>query len=567
MSKKQKVRQLNLSAKPILKEEGLWSLLKKRTHIFWALGLLVFLVYLNSLDNAFVSDDIYWIPQNPSLGDWKFLAGFPNRVGMWAVLFLAHQIGGLTPFFFRLPNLLAHLGSVLVINLLFDLLWGRKLAIFVASLFAVHPILTESVSWIAGGSYAQYSFLILLSLLFYVLAQKNGKRKFYLLSLMFGILAVLFSEQAVVIGGIFFLYELTLGSLKKNWSKILPYLGISLAYAFLLLSRVGERLTGLQTAYYHEPTSYNPFVQIPVAVTEYLKLIFWPKDLTLYHSELFFTYQEYLTRAVLTVLFLGLILLTWRFQKFICFWLAFFVISLASTLTPLAVAWVVAERYVYLGSLGILAAVGWIFERTNRRKSFEPILYSFFILLITLLSVRTILRNNDWQNEDNLWIATAKTSPSSPNTHNNLGDVFARHGELEKAAAEFKKAIEIKPDYADAYHNLANTYQKMAERKNSVEYLELAMKNYEEATRYNLNLWQSYQNLGAIFFEQKDFAKAVENFKRASEINPSNFNLKYNLGISYLRLGQKEQARQIFLALLKLDPLNQKLLQILSETD
>ncbi len=71
------------------------------------------------------------------------------------------------------------------------------------------------------------------------------------------------------------------------------------------------------------------------------------------------------------------------------------------------------------------------------------------------------MRNFDWKNQDTLWLATAKTSPSSHQNHNNLGDLYARRGEYEKAVEEFKKAIELKPDYGDAYHNLANVYHQI----------------------------------------------------------------------------------------------------------
>ena len=96
------------------------------------------------------------------------------------------------------------------------------------------------------------------------------------------------------------------------------------------------------------------------------------------------------------------------------------------------------------------------------------------------LSVRTITRNADWKNQDTLWLATAKTSPSSPQNHNNLGDYYGRQGDLEKAAEEFKTAIKLKPNYGDAYHNLANIYHQMGED-------DLAIENYRKALSFNPN--------------------------------------------------------------------------------
>ena len=77
--------------------------------------------------------------------------------------------------------------------------------------------------------------------------------------------------------------------------------------------------------------------------------------------------------------------------------------------------------------------------------------------IVVSLSIRTIVRNVDWKNEDNLWVATGKVAPSGAPIHNNLGDVYARHNDYPKAIEEFTRATQINPGYADAYHNLANT--------------------------------------------------------------------------------------------------------------
>jgi tetratricopeptide (TPR) repeat protein len=84
---------------------------------------------------------------------------------------------------------------------------------------------------------------------------------------------------------------------------------------------------------------------------------------------------------------------------------------------------------------------------------------------------------------------------------------------------EFKTAISINPNYADAYHNLANTYQAM-------EKFDLAIENYQTALSINPNLWQSYQNLAAIYFNAGQYDLAEENIKKALEVNPGDKNLE-----------------------------------------
>jgi tetratricopeptide (TPR) repeat protein len=180
----------------------------------------------------------------------------------------------------------------------------------------------------------------------------------------------------------------------------------------------------------------------------------------------------------------------------------------------------VAERYVYLGALGIVVVVAVLFDKFLKiNENAKMVGYFALVLIVACLSVRTIVRNRDWRSEDTLWLATAAVAPSGQQIHNNLGDVYARNGDLPKAVEEFKTAIAINPQYADAYHNLANTYQTMGQ-------LDLAIENYKKAIEFNPNLWQSYQNIAAIYFNSGQFDLAEENIKKALELNPSDENLQ-----------------------------------------
>jgi len=297
---------------------------------------------------------------------------------------------------------------------------------------------------------------------------------------------------------------------------------------FVQFSKVGTRISGLATQNYTEPGFYNPLIQIPIAIAEYLKLIFWPQALTLYHSELSFTSGEYLIRLVIFLVLGGAVIYAYKKSPYVFFWLSFFIVTLAPTLTPLRIAWVVAERYVYLGTLGVLAVVGLVLKKLSDLEQIRIIGYSVFALIVVLLSVRTVLRNRDWKNQDTLWLAAAKTSPSSPQNHNNLGDLYGRRGDLERSIEEFKKAIELKPGYADAYHNLGNTYQQRGG-------VEEAIENYQKAIEFNPNLWQSYQNLGAIYFTREEYQLAEKCFQEAIKINPTNLNLQDNLRLIQLK--------------------------------
>ncbi|MGI5826342.1 MAG: tetratricopeptide repeat protein, partial [Patescibacteria group bacterium] len=238
-----------------------------------------------------------------------------------------------------------------------------------------------------------------------------------------------------------------------------------------------------------------------------------------YHSEMALSSLEYILRLSVFLGFGALLFVFLKKDKKIFFWLSFFIISLLPSLTPLKIAWIVAERYAYMGAIGIFVAIAFLIHQLSLKFDNKKIPYIILAIILPLLSIRTILRNIDWKNQDNLWLAAAKTSPTSPQNHNNLGDLYARRGEFDKAVEEFKTAIALLPNYGDAYHNLANTYLQMNQ-------LDLAIGGYLNALKHNPGLWQSHQNLAAIYAHQGHFDLARKHLNQALEIVPNNESLK-----------------------------------------
>src|SRR5262249_22012901 len=138
----------------------------------WPIALLVVVtlaVYANALGLGFVWDDNYQILRNYFLRDphyipkiftsafWDFLN--PNQAlatnfyrPMQSLTYmLCYQIFGLQPWGFHLVSLLLHLAATLMAYGLLRC-WGVEFRIAGAAalLFAVHPIHTESVTWVAG---------------------------------------------------------------------------------------------------------------------------------------------------------------------------------------------------------------------------------------------------------------------------------------------------------------------------------------------------------------------------------------------------------------------------------
>ena len=498
--------------------------LKENYLYLTALALLVTVAYGNSLGNGFVADDVPEILNNSKITENKYFLSDPRPLVPNIIYFGLVKTFGRSPIAFRLTNILFHLGNVWLLYLLITYLLNRKVAILAAAIFAVHPVLIESVTWISGGPYPRYSFFILLALVLYVLAGEWQNNKLYWASTVSFAFALSNSEKAIVLPLILLTLEISCQSWRQDWKRLIPFFALSGFWSLTFLGKLGQRIVDLGASHYQTVHRESPLLQVPIAVTSYLELIFWPKNLTLYHSEMIFSATEYYLRLAILIVFLGLIVYSYKKSKPVFFWLSFFLISLLLTLIPLGISWIVAERYVYLGAIGIFVVIAMGIKKIGDRLGNPFISYAILLPLLLALTVRTIARNADWKNQDTLWLAAAKTSPSSSQNHNNLGDLYGRRGDLERSAAEFKKAIELKPNYADAYHNLANTYWQMGKVDEAVE-------SFKKAAGLNPQLWQSCQNLAAIYFEQKDFAAAKDWMEKAVAANPEDPNLQRNLEI------------------------------------
>jgi len=510
-----------------------WNFFRENRLAFLFLAALVLATFANSFGNGFVSDDIMGFLKNESLGKFSIIFSGPMHFSLSAFFqFFAYHIGGMNPLAFRAVNILFHFGCVSLIYILLSLSMDKRVAIIAAAIFAVHPIHIEAVSWISGSPYSMSAFFFLLSFLFYLFSESD--KKYFPYAIAAFVLSILASEKAMALFLVFALYEFTFGSLKQNWKRILPFFSISFFLMILYVSKIGSRVSDIGSMGYQQGGDgglYNPLVQIPVALGTYLKLLIWPARLTLYQTEMSFSQGQYVVLLLIFLAFLGALFWSWRKNKDVFFWLAFFPVTLLPTLTPFKISWLVAERYVYLGTLGIIIVAAIALSKILKfGENGKMAGYFLLILIVGMLSARAIIRNKDFKSEDTLWIATAAVAPSGQQIHNNLGDVYARQGNMEKAVEEFKTAIAINPNYADAYHNLANTYQQMGQ-------LDLAVENYQTALSINPNLWQSYQNLAAIYFNAGQSDLAEENIKKALEVNPEDKNLEEAL--KYVRENRK----------------------------
>ncbi len=131
----------------------------------------------------------------------------------------------------------------------------------------------------------------------------------------------------------------------------------------------------------------------------------------------------------------------------------------------------------------------------------------------------------------------------------NLGVIFYRRGEIEKAIEAYRKAITLNPNYAEAYNNLGIIHQEMGN-------MEGAMECYQKAIEINPQYEKGWNNLGLLHFLKGDLKKAEDSFQKILMMNPSHLESYLHLGMVWKREGQWEKAIESFKKALSLNPLH-----------
>ena len=136
----------------------------------------------------------------------------------------------------------------------------------------------------------------------------------------------------------------------------------------------------------------------------------------------------------------------------------------------------------------------------------------------------------------------------APNCHDcyyNIGFAHSQKKEWDKAEAAYKRATELKPDYAEAWGGLANAY-------NSQKKLDLALEASANAAKYGGSGGGSggsasaLYNQGVILWNQSKYAEAKEKFEAAAKADPSYSDAHYRLGMANLNLGDMPGAVAAF---------------------
>jgi tetratricopeptide (TPR) repeat protein len=555
-----------------------------------ALWALVLAAYSNSFQTGLVFDSAMAIT-----GDTRIQAVTPRNLGLiltegyWhgnttsglyrplttaSYLLNYAVVGNRThPAGYHWVNLALHEVNVSLVYLLGILVFGGAApvpALALAALWGLHPLLTESVTNIVGRADLLAAFGVLAGMLCYVKsASSTGRRKLLWVAAMVAAqtIGIFSKENAAVLPGVMLLYDLT-------WRKRAAWRASALAYAALALPLAAFfylRVTlpmSIVARFGDNPLMSAGFWTARLTalkvIGEYLWLFAWPARLSAdysYNAVPLFGWNpaewEDAKALIALAVCLGaaLLALRWyRTRKPLFFFLVFFFVTLAPTSNlAILIGSIMAERFVYLPSIGLAGCVVAALCALGRQASRQRLRAAWVALGILCLAcaVRTYARNFDWLDEYSLWTSAADVCPDSAKAHYNLGRALSKlPGRLPEAVAEYQAALRIDPQYAEAHFDLGNALSGLPGR------LPEAIDEYRAALRIRADYGEAHNNLGlALANSGGRWPEAIAEYQAALRIHPELAEAHDNLGLALANSGGRwPEAIAEYQAALRIDP-------------
>ncbi|KAF3705143.1 Transmembrane and TPR repeat-containing protein 2 [Channa argus] len=215
------------------------------------------------------------------------------------------------------------------------------------------------------------------------------------------------------------------------------------------------------------------------------------------------------------------------------------------------VGFVIAERVLYIPSIGfcLLVAAG---ARTSyvrlRTRGCKALLLCLCTGLVLLNGLRTVQRNRDWSNEENLYKSGINVNPAK--AWGNLGNVLKNQGKMAEAEKAYRNALHYRGNMADMLYNLGLLLQENERFSEALHYYKLAIGSRP-------TLASAYLNTGIILMNQGNLEEAKRTFLTCAEIPDENLkdphahkssvtSCLYNLGKLLHEQGQQEEALSFY---------------------
>jgi len=584
-------------------------------HLLAILTVLLF-AYQDTFTQSFKFDSEWAIEFNENirdLSDIKAIWAFnPSRFLTFLSLAVNYHFGELNMFGYHLVNFLIHfLNSLLVYwlaKIIMSTPWGaeairkpeageissgfvRLFPMFVAILFAIHPIQTESVTYIWQRNTSLSAFFYLFSMILYLKSSLLDEREgdglknlscFYFAGSLFFAICAMFTKQISITLPVtiamleLFFVSVSFASLREKTVRLAAFIPIMLIIPALTALGMNREI-GDVGAFADSVVSHKQYLltQFNVIVM-YLRLLVAPVGLNLdYDFPLANSFSDSAVSFMILSALVGLGFALFNKNRVISFGILFFflTISVESSIFPLAD--IVFEHRTYLPLVGFLLVIGVVvFKVVGRlwRDNARIALVVFLAVMVVAMAFGARARNEVWRNQESLWSDVIKKSPGKSRGYLNLGVFYFKNGDNNKAEKLFRQALIIDPESTFALFKLALIYERRKLYGKMAPLLERAIKinpalinfRYALANTYHRNKMygkavrqyrivirlgvgkyvQPRLNLASALALGGRIDESIKALEEALKIDPGNTVALGNLGALYTHKGNKEKAQE-----------------------
>ncbi|SRR6266498_1125958 len=493
---------------------------------------------------------------SPHAGNWHPLTTISHMLDC--------QLYGLNAGGHHATNIILHIIAVLLLFRVLRQITGAvwKSAI-VAALFAVHPLHVESVAWVSERKDVLSAVFFTLTLWAYVrYADAPSIRRYLVVAVIFAF--GLMSKSMLVSTPIvlFLLDYWPLGRIQKSnvrsqkakgggrWSVVgglliekIPLLILSTAaciITFILQKRTTGAIPPLPLLWRVQ----NAFVSYVIYVWKTL----WPTNLAVFYPHPNDTLAIWeIIFAILLLLAITAAAIVFRRERPYVFtgWF-WYLVMLVPVIGLVQVGEQGhADRYTYLPHIGLFLLVVWLAADVAAVRQFRPrFAMAAAIVIIVALACAAFVQTSSWRNSETLWSHALAVTSDNDVAHNNLGYLCNDRDELDKAISHFETALRIRSGKQDPHYDVGSAFMQMnladalARKGQSDE----AMVHYEEAIQLQPNYADAYYNRGNVLFAKGRIDEAIADWEKTLQIQPNDPDAYTGLGNALLRKGSLREA-------------------------
>jgi hypothetical protein len=521
----------------------------KKTLPIVFLIIVTFAVFWQSASHEFlIHDDSVYVTEN-----LHAKTGLTYRNMLWAfttmeasnwhpVTWLSHmldcQIYGLNPKGHHLTNVLFHIANTLLLWVLFFTATRNYWqSMFVAALFALHPLHVESVAWIAERKDLLSTFFMFGTLILYTRYTKNPRPLLYILTLLLYVFGLMSKPMLVTLPFVMLLWDfwpsgrLRLEArLKGNITCSRPD-GASTStplrlileklpfFTFSLLSSVityyaqahGGSVAGTRAV----PLAFR-FVNALVSYTQYIENMLWPHHLAvIYPLPLTLTLVQ---GAISALILIGVTLVVYRRARINPFLLTGWLWYLGTLVPVIGLVQVgrqaMADRYTYVPLIGLFIMIAWgVPALTNKWPYRRSIITALALFVVAGSTTCTWVQLRYWKNDVTLFRHAIQVVKNNYIAHMYLGVAFFQTGDTEAAIKHYYNALSMRPKSDELNYYLGLAFGVQGNLNESIIYL-------TKAVTINPRFADAHYNLGVALAKQGRFDEGIRHFSEALQLDP-----------------------------------------------